>query len=183
MKNLRITTQRLELLAATEEIVQAEINDCDVFASIVQAQIPATWPPLYNDLETQTFALQKLQNNPAEIGWWSWYFVLKGASPEERVLIGLGGFKGLIDENGKVEVGYSVVEEFQRQGYASEAVAGLISWAHEQGAKTIEAETLSELKASIRVLEKNGFSYEGESSEEGVILYRKDLRGLSALSK
>jgi RimJ/RimL family protein N-acetyltransferase len=65
------------------------------------------------------------------------------------------------------------LQEYQNNGYCSEAVAGLVEWAFSQGVEGVTAETLPELGASIRVLEKNGFAYIGEGSEEGVIRYKK----------
>ena len=174
MKNPCIETARLQLIAATEELVRAEIEDRAAFSAFLQAQVPADWPPEFNDIHTQTFTLQKLAGNPEQVGWWTWYFILQGTSDSERVLIGNGGFKGSPTADG-VEVGYSILQQFQNAGYGSEAVAGLLDWAFQQHVRCVSAETLPELGASIRVLEKNGFSYVGPGSEEGVILYRKDL--------
>src|SRR6202043_3687072 len=56
------------------------------------------------------------------------------------------------------EIGYSVMPEDQRLGFASEAVAGLIGWAFSHPeVRLVTAETLPALGASIRVLESNGF--------------------------
>ncbi len=173
MKNFRIETARLELVAATAELVSAEINDLSVFSSMLQAQVSPAWPPEFNDIHTQTFVLEKLVANPEQVGWWVWYFILKSSSDAERVLIGNGGFKGSPTADG-VEVGYSILPQYRNAGYASEAVAALVDWAFQQQVDCVSAETLPELGGSIRVLEKNGFSYVGPGSEEGVILYRKE---------
>lgn len=95
-----------------------------------------------------------------------------------RVLIGVDGFKGAPNENGDVEIGYSILEEYQRQGFGSEAVAALTDWASAQGVQNVIAETLPELISSIRVHEKNGFALVDEGAEEGVIRYRKALSKL-----
>lgn len=173
MKNTKIQTERLELIAATQEFVRAEINDLAVFATLLEAEVPEAWPPEFNDLETMTFTLQKLESKPEQVGWWAWYFLLREAGGG-RVLIGFGGFKGQPDAENNVEVGYSILKAFQNKGYGSEATAGLVKWAFEQGVESVTAETLPELVTSIRVLEKNGFTYVGAGSEEGVILYRKE---------
>jgi RimJ/RimL family protein N-acetyltransferase len=174
METLRIQTERLELIAATEELAKAEINNRAELSFLLCAQVPSAWPPEFNDIQTMTFTLQQLQGKPEQVGWWGWYFVLKGDKDVERVVIGYGGFKGQPDENANVEVGYSIHKKYQRRGYGSEATAGLVNWAFEQNVNSVTAETLPELVASIGVLEKNNFVYMGKGSEEGVILYRKD---------
>ena len=168
--DLRIRTARLELVAATAEHVEAELRDRDRFVARLGARIPDPWPPPLNDEDSANWALTYLRNNPGDVGWSLWYWVqLDGG---ERVAIGNGGFKGRPDADGTVEVGYSVVEAYQRNGYASEAVAGLIAWAfgHPQVTRVI-AETYPELVASIGVMEKNGLRYLGPGSEERVIRY------------
>jgi len=74
-------------------------------------------------------------------------------------------------------IGYSVLEEYQNQGYATEAVRYLIPVIFSlPGIRQIIATTYPYLAASIRVLEKNGFMYAGENSncegiEEGTAVY------------
>ena len=64
------------------------------------------------------------------------------------------------------------MEPYQRNGYATEAVRSLIEWAFSVGdVNCIIADTLPDLLASIRVLEKNGFRFIGQGSEEGTIRY------------
>ena len=95
--------------------------------------------------------------------------------------MGNGGFKGRPNAEGVVETGYSVLAEYHRQGYGSEAIAGLVGWAFSHPAVTaVIAETLPSLPASMRLLEKLGFTLTGSGSEEGSIRYtltRQDWRG------
>ena len=71
-----------------------------------------------------------------------------------------------------MEIGYSILESQQRQGYAPEAVGALLAWAfaHPE-VHTVRAHTLPELVASIRVLEKCGFRHVGPGAEAGTIRY------------
>ena len=163
-------------------MAHADKNDLAALSMLLEARVPASWPPQLYDAEAATFFFEQLKDKPEQVGWWSWYFVLRRETQEgetqegetpERVLIGVGGFKGAPDENGQVEVGYSVLDPYQRQGFCSEAVAALIAWAWARGVQKIVAETLPHLAASIRVLEKNGFDFQGAGSEEGVISYQK----------
>ena len=76
-------------------------------------------------------------------------------------------FKGL-SANGAVEIGYGVLEEYQGQGYATEAVGEAVNWALQQpGVRRVEAETAPDNRASQRVLEKCGFLPSGVIGEEG----------------
>lgn len=73
-------------------------------------------------------------------------------------------------------IGYSVLDEFQNYGYATEALCHLIPVIFSRpGIRRIIATTYTELKASIRVLEKCGFVPVGETSggngiEEGTVM-------------
>lgn len=71
-----------------------------------------------------------------------------------------------------MEVGYGIVRDHRRRGYASETVEGLLRHAFALPAvHRVIAETLPELIGSIGVLNKCGFRLIGEGSEPGVIRY------------
>jgi RimJ/RimL family protein N-acetyltransferase len=71
-----------------------------------------------------------------------------------------------------VEVGYSIMSDYQGLGFASEATAALTGWAFSYPeVQLVTAETLPTLLSSIRLLEKTGFHLLGEGSERGVIRY------------
>jgi RimJ/RimL family protein N-acetyltransferase len=108
--------------------------------------------------------------DPAEQGWSFWYLV--GKVEEQPFVLGLCGFRGRPDESGSVEIAYSVLPQFRNQGYATEAVERLVTWAFShQSILEVTAETLPYLEQSIRVLKKNGFIHAGKGSEQGVIRY------------
>ena len=76
-------------------------------------------------------------------------------------------FKGLAAD-GAAEIGYGILEEYQGQGYATEAVDAAVRWALRQPDVTrVEAETAPDNLASRRVLEKCGFLPSGVMGEEG----------------
>jgi len=79
-----------------------------------------------------------------------------------------------------VEIGYSILEDHQNRGLAPEAVGELIDWAfsHENVHRII-AQTLPDLRPSIRVLEKRGFAFVGDGLEDGAILYQLDRNNSS----
>ena len=167
----RIVTDRLILVASNAILAHAEINNRAEFASILNAEIPADWPPPLNDDDSMNWNLNFAMKNPFLEGWAMWYILLK--KDDDRLeAIGNCGFKGIPDINGAVEVGYSIMESHHRKGYATEAVNALIDWAfgHED-VKKIIAHTLPDLIASQAVLKKCGFKFVGEGLEEGAIMY------------
>jgi RimJ/RimL family protein N-acetyltransferase len=77
-------------------------------------------------------------------------------------LIGTAGVYGPPDDQGVVEIGYGIVEHLHRQGYGSEAAAGLIGWVwRDMRVKTIIAHALVGDPASSGVLHRNGFTAAG----------------------
>jgi [ribosomal protein S5]-alanine N-acetyltransferase len=170
MTQVRLSTQRLELLSAAPDLLRAELESPALLAQRLGAAVPLSWPPQYHDTPAMRWTLRRLEEDTAPAGWYLWYFLLRTAG--EPLLLGAGGFKGPPDEDGSVEVGYSIVTEHHRRGYASEAVAGLLAFAFEHtGVTRVLAETLPELAGSIGVLRKRGFAFVGAGSEPGVIRF------------
>lgn len=97
---------------------------------------------------------------------WDWYAMWM-IELHDGTHIGDLCFKGL-DENGIAEIGYGILDEFQGQSYATEAVKAALDWAFQHPNVTaIEAETEPDNTASQRVLEKCGFRPNGEIGKEG----------------
>jgi len=167
-------TERLDLIPATIETLDAELRrDRDRLAHLVGARVPPLWPPPLYDDDWILRVRSKFQESGRHALWWIWYFLLR--ERDTRVLLGAGGFKGP-PENGTVEIGYSILEDFQKRGYATEAATGLIHRAvtHAEIRKVI-AHTLPVLTPSIRVLEKNGFVQRGRSAERGAIRFELEV--------
>jgi RimJ/RimL family protein N-acetyltransferase len=172
---MTVHTSRLLLVAGTTELVTAELHHRKDFADRLKAQIPTNWPPPLNDDQTMKWCLRYFIANEGSEGWVNWYFVLKshedGGSP---VAIGNGGFRGKATTDGTVELGYSILPQFQNVGYASEAAGGLIEWAFSHPeVKRVIAETYPTLQKSIRVLEKNGFRFLGSGGDPQSVRYER----------
>lgn len=173
MPALKISTRRLDLIAGTAEIFGGEVNDRALLERVLQACVPESWPPEHYEPHVLEWCATVLAENAAAAGWTLWYIVLRETASGGRTVIGTIGCKGVPDAEGTAEIGYSVLPEFQRAGYATEAVDGLLSklvFSHPQVRRVI-AETYPELLPSIRVLEKSGFRFIGDGSEERVIRY------------
>jgi [ribosomal protein S5]-alanine N-acetyltransferase len=173
MNVLRLTTTRLELVAGTVALAKAEIDDLPTLARLLDVPPPTHWPPPLNDERSQKFFLDSLLNAaPTHAGWYLWYCLRR----EPRALLGSAGFKG-IPANGLVEIGYSMLEEHQRNGYCTEAVRALIGWAFRHpDVNMVIAHTLPDLLPSIRVMEKCGLAFAGNGPlEDGMQTVRYEL--------
>ncbi|MCA1703613.1 MAG: GNAT family N-acetyltransferase [Actinobacteria bacterium] len=117
------------------------------------------------DIEAMRFLYEYLKANPDALGWWTYLFV----HAEDKVLIGPGGYKGKANEAGTVEIGYAIVPAYRRRGLATEAAQGLIdhAFAHAR-VKRVDAHTLAERNASVRVLEKVGMKFMGAVDDPDV---------------
>ncbi len=88
--------------------------------------------------------------------------------------IGGIGFKGVPDQEGKVEIGYDIQPEFQNAGYATEATKAMLEWAlSESDVLCVQAQTESQNEKSKRVLKKNGFAEVGIGTEGPLFEVRK----------
>ena len=173
MPGLRLFTNRLELAAATIELAEAELSNPPALAGLLDVPSPTDWPPPLNDEDSQRHFLSLLRRaEPDAAGWSLWFCICRAP----RALIGNAGFKGPPKE-GRVEIGYSMLEPQQRNGYCTEAVRALVAWAFEcQAVDTIVAHTLPASRPSMRVLEKCGFVPVGLGPpEDGVHTIRYEL--------
>jgi ribosomal-protein-alanine N-acetyltransferase len=142
----------LSLMATSLALLDAEERGVHALAALLGVTQPDAWPPEFNTPETRAWMRDMLRSNPDEPGYGSWYIVAKGR------LIGICGYKGPPNDAGTVEIGYSVMPTYQRQGSATAAVGLLIARAFRDLRVTaVEAETLPSLLASQAVLMRNGF--------------------------
>jgi ribosomal-protein-alanine N-acetyltransferase len=164
----QVKSRRLNIVAATTKLIKKDIEGSASLATALGVQKPESWPPSLYGPNAMRFALLQL-DDAAEQSWSFWYLI---TNSEPSQLAGICGFKGRPDHLGSVEIGYSVIENFQRQGLATEAVERLVGWAFSHHNVTeVCAETFPYLSQSIRVLEKNGFELTGPGSEAGVVRY------------
>jgi [ribosomal protein S5]-alanine N-acetyltransferase len=163
----RISTARLDLIGADGALLRAETAGVRALAAAIEAEVPADWPPEHHDQGVIEWVLRSIENYAPADPWHFYYLLLR----EPRTLIGTCGFKGAPDADGRVEVGYSVLEQFRCRGLATEAVRALIQAAFEAGASEIAAETYPSLLPSLRVMAKCGMILVGAGSEPGTVRY------------
>ena len=105
-----------------------------------------------------------LSNSDNRIWYAIWNMELKD---ESGIIVGDFCFKGLSDD-GVIEIGYGLKEEYRHHGYMTEAVKVITEWALSQdGVKQVESETDAENIASQKVLLQSGFISNGKMGEEG----------------
>lgn len=168
--NTVVRTKRLELICGNLELARAEVFNKQEIPIFLNAEVSNNWPPPLNDEASAQFFLNYAENNPDSLEFSMWYIIL--VNGVKRETIGNIGFKGKPDETNTIETGYSIMENHQKKGYATEAVAGLLKWAFNQpDVERIIAETLNDGFPSQKVLKNNGFTFIGEGSEPGVLRF------------
>jgi [ribosomal protein S5]-alanine N-acetyltransferase len=169
----RLTTDRLDLITATAQHLLVAQQDMGKLGRLLGADVAIGWPPQFLDAAALRYTLDQLHRGPDQIGWWMRYVVLRRGPGDRPVIVGTAGCKGA-PKDGRLEVGYSIVDEFRNRGFATEATRALVDWGFDDDTvQEIVAETLPELGASIRVLEKAGFEHRGDGTEPGTIRYVK----------
>ncbi|HMJ70382.1 MAG TPA: GNAT family N-acetyltransferase [Cyclobacteriaceae bacterium] len=89
-----------------------------------------------------------------------WTAILKA----EQIMVGDLCIVGEPNEEGQIEIGYGIYEEFRGKGYMTEIVSGIVTWAKDQEkVKSIFASTDKGNIASSTVLIKNNFIKVSES--------------------
>jgi [ribosomal protein S5]-alanine N-acetyltransferase len=174
---MRITTKRLTLIAISAEIAASELaflegkSTREPFEQLLGARV-TTWPTGFYDSTVCAYFSAKLSKNPEQRGWWQWHMLLN-RKDQLPLLIGATGFTGPPDALGTVEIGYSIVEDYQKKGLTPEAVRALTQWAfsHEEVRKIIiTVVDVPELEPSRKVAQKSGFSFAGKKMHESELL-------------
>lgn len=144
-----IETENLKIYAASQ----------DEMEKFIESQTDNVLKTAYTEM------LNGCIENPEQWEWYAiWMIELKDGTH-----IGELCFKGL-NSTGIVEIGYGIIEKYQKHGYATEAVKAISAWAfQEPKVLAIEAETDENNTASKRVLEKCGFVFTGKKGIEGLL--------------
>lgn len=104
--NMIIETNRLTIQTASESEMR----------SIIEKQTDPEMIKAYSEM------LQECLANPEKWNWYATWMIKK----KDGTYIGDLCFKGKSDD-GSVEIGYGIVEEYQGQGYATEAVESAVA--------------------------------------------------------
>lgn len=122
-----IRTPRLELVSMTIAFMRALLaRDLSTASREATATVPDNLREHLDDF--LRYRLAQLDADPSIRRWLGRCMVLTDESGERRV-IGTIGFHGPPDEQGRLEVGYSVEAAYRRRGFAHEAIEALFGWA------------------------------------------------------
>jgi ribosomal-protein-alanine N-acetyltransferase len=151
----RIRTSRLDLLPLDPAAARVLPQERDEASRIVGAAFSHAWPlPDLVDILPKQAALA-----PDQAQFGIWLIVER----ESGNVVGDTGFHGPPADDKTIEIGYSVIPDRRRRGYATEAVRALVDWARGQpGVDAVVAGCEENNQASIRTLEALGFRRTGQ---------------------
>ena len=153
----------------------ALIQSEKVLGELLGVEFAENWLVFPESLDSLPVALKMLETNPQILRWGMRLFLKK----DENKIIGNGGFKGAADENGMVEIGYAISPLYENQGLATEAAHAMIDYAFAWSqVRMVDAHTLAEENASVRILQKCGMTKiaEKHDADDGDIWQCRILR-------
>ena len=175
---LLIRTPRLELIAATLDLIAAELAGPAALGALLGVPVPADWPPGEYDRDAlEFFTALLVSGGPAAVGWYNWYALALGADGRRTALVGGAGYLGP-PAHGGVEIGYSVLPQARGHRFATEMVEALtvralsLDAVHRVIAHTLDANTPSQA-----VLRRCGFLPVEAGTAPGLIRFERVRSG------
>ena len=152
---------RIRLLTPGRAVLDAALAGRAALAEILGHDVAEDWEVFP---EAVVRVRDAVAGDPSATRWGTRLFVCE----DPPTLVGWGGFKGA-PQDGVVEIGYAVAPDWRERGVAGGAVAAMLreAWAANE-VQAVIAHTLAEHNASVRVLEKAGFTKDGERRDVDV---------------
>ncbi|GAA0706638.1 GNAT family protein [Paraclostridium ghonii] len=151
LKNIH--TNRLILIPITLEITKSLINGSSKEVENLGIKCDKKWPTK-DTIDILPIINASLEKSKIPTGFETWMIVDKN----NKKIIGDIGFHGEPNENGKVEIGFVLVEHEREKGFGFESLNAIMDWLDfQESVKVIKAECLISNKSSARILEKVGF--------------------------
>ena len=159
-----LTTSRLKLIALSLPQLEICLQDPSLLAANLGLSIHVqVIKPIVRQAMVTKITKMRLVD-PQQHPWFTYWLI---ARSDQQVGIGLAGFKGDPDLQGKVEIGYGIAPKHQGNGFMTETAQTLTAWALAQPSCTaVFALTDPDNTPSHRVLEKIGMERAGELDGE-----------------
>jgi len=169
VKVAAVHSRRLDLISMSPAFLSASLTGRRVDAArLLGAALPSDWPG--DAARWMQRRLEQLTRYPAAQPWLLRAMVLRDAP--DRPLVGHITFHDPPGPDDWVEVGYSVLPDYRRRGYAHEAVEALLDWAtREHTILRFRASVSPDNKPSLGLVRKLGFreigrQWDDEDGEE-----------------
>lgn len=177
----KLQSKLLTLVASTATHVRTELEAPHQLGQLLGAIVSSQWPSGEYDRDAMEFFLARLEEGgEGAAGWYGWYALSPDSPDEPSTLLGAGGYFGPPDITGSVEIGYSILPQWQRRGYASELVRMLVAHAFTfPQIKLVRAHTTQDNDASIKVLSRCGYQLIGPGEDAGALKF-ECKRGFAA---
>lgn len=156
-----VTSLRPTLINCSLSVLEAIVKGQGHLETILGLTVPDQWTEFGS--KAFEYTRQKLLDGE-KAEWWTYLIIDKGRG----VLLGSCGFKGSPDRHGMVEIGYEVARDFRNLGIATSITEQLVDIAFQnRDVRYVQAHTLAQKNASVRVLEKNNFAFDLEIDIDG----------------
>lgn len=164
-----VPSRRLDLVWMSPLFLNAALNDrrADAEAAL-GIRLPSEFPGSRDRF--LRMRLEQMMKDSSSAQWLTRAMVLRVPG---RPMVGYIGFHSAPNEQGAVEIGYTVFGAHRGLGYALEAAQAMIDWARdEQGVSTFVASVGPWNHASLAIVRKLGFTQTGEQwdDEDGLEL-------------
>ncbi len=163
-----IRSERLDLVPLLPPFLEASLaGDHAAAAHLLGVTVPAEW---WSETELMRLRLSAVQTDPRLQPWLLRAIVLR----REQLMVGHVGFHtqpgaAYLDAlaPGGIELGYTIFAPFRQQGYATEACAALMGWAHQAHHITRFVVSISPNNLpSLRIAQHFGFRKVGSHIDE-----------------
>ena len=175
--NIEITNIKLPILTERLRIRKLTREDLENIYSLCLQSKTNDWPSGWNMSKEEAFDFLEWQINKYES-----FDVINDMVPfaiellEDSTFVGHCHI-GRIDELDETEVAYGTSKQYRGNGYATEVVVALTEWAFETFNLPYLVGTISENNiASLKVIEKAGFKFEGIKEIKNYSKEREEFR-------